>query len=349
LETNSRESRFQEKLQTLPNLSAALGMDWIRNHARLEPFEEDHEIARWLTSGSERADEMLRGVDQALAILKGKPRFREWQQRLANDIENVWGTLVEVHLASWLVTTGYDFQVESAGADFLVILPEGGELRLEIYAPQPGRMDDHLFERLSRLAREFGYQGRVIYTGDAPWSLTRRSVARIIETETNRFLESPPSVMDLEASHPNYGVNITWTRAATPHLVGRYGSVMTSPEMGAGELIKAVNHKRAQLDRHVGDIQPLGLVVVTNAMAHEPIQSFYDYALMGHYNFPWELNDGLDGQSRKVAPAHLRYLIPLVITLSRIGPPQTWLVLTNPDNQDPDPRGFDVFLDRVFK
>jgi hypothetical protein len=333
-----------QTVESYPHLARALGCDWADRHEDVDASKSRHDVLRWLRSPT--AGQLLIALDQALGFLGSVPKIAQWRQRLAGDIDGVWGTLVEILFAARLTKCGYLYDVPEEGADFVIYLSNGERLHLELTAPEARVRLNGLHERLSAVGRRTGFQGRMTHSLEGSKPPTPAEMDRIVASESAELsrIASDSRSTAVISPHPKFGLHIEWTRHEAPRFKTLFHETGASPEMGAGLLISAIDSKRKQLARYEGTSHAVGLLVAANKMS-SAIDAFFDYVELGPYQFPWTLGE----ENIRTAPDHLKYLIPFEVSFAGIGPAGRSEILINPNAVAPEPSGFDQFVGRVFR
>jgi hypothetical protein len=321
--------------QRYPEIANAVGPHWLKQRARERPELCDFPLGRWLYIAG--ADQGLDLIEQALSLLQDQPLIADRRRRLRRDAAGFEETRVELLVAAWLKSHGYDFAFQSAGPDLTVTLAEGITLPMEVTSPRRTALWHDLFERLGLLAHRFGVEIRIDSDGAQVLAGENRVTnARPLIDHLVALLTSP--VADgqvLEIHRPEFGLTLEIDRSEFPTAYHPTTAGTITAYTAFRYVIGAARAKESQAFPDRAN----ALVIGTSRLPSTEWEWFRD-----QLRWSQEFVESLDWTS---VPGCFKYLMlfsPSLVSLE----PRECLLVTNPNSPFDAPEGIEDFVGRLF-
>lgn len=218
-------------LDNYPSLQQFADADWIAQCDDLESWLIENPIARWLVGSSDAgahfASQLNDNVQTCIQLTGGQSRVRKLFAPA--DMSEIWPTLMEIYIATWLsgFASSVEFRSDRAGGpDLLVQFGDGHEHMIEIKLFQQDAFWGELIDRCNALGRKQSLcpQFRVVQdssnTGggtnpEIPKSFEQQmtAVARIVNSQIDRF-EQHEGGLTGWSRDDGTGVEVRWQQGA---------------------------------------------------------------------------------------------------------------------------------------
>jgi hypothetical protein len=356
---------IRDRLRLYPVLYRVLGDAWLDKQVAIHPSKSTYALARWLRI--EGYEPRLQMLDRLLAMFEDSAGAKEHRDRISGDAPSLEATIVELHFAGWLRENGITFEMPNEGADFLVALPGGGILPVEVTAPRRSVWFDDLFDRLVYIKRGSGFALRWgFHEEDLPdhdkYSfrlddvLTDTIANQIIDDALTNMasIKNDPSDMRTRflQVRPEVGYRAEWWLNDSEYMSGNSGAG-TPLAYGPWWQILNAARKKTQKTNQLPSDRTNGLLVGANQLEDRDLGNWADWVQRNQDNevpIQWRDKSSYcreDPSKCRHFPDQVKYVFLYKFSWRELEP-QCALLIINTASRYPDVPGFDAFRQRMF-
>lgn len=324
-------------LQKYPNIRRVLGSAWIEGQADIDPLDSDYALARWLRHPG--YEDELTTLDSLIHRLSSRQHFRERKNRIRSDSPGLMETLAEVYFCAWIESVGYQVEMTSSGADFMIKLDDGSSLLAEVTTPRRATWTIEVFEIVDLLSKRYKVSAHINFVRETlPASISSNTAVTEVKIDAVKLLSDPKIATNWKAgesviqTHPELGLEIKWSWPDEAPRTRATSSPDQVSDWAAFEIVvDAAQQKSRQLPTDHAGLLVIGTrqmpqllwLSFTLSLKHYPIEDI---------PFDW---------SR--LPENIKHVLFYTYSLSQIRPWEQPILMSNHSNPLPDPSGFKEF------